>query len=177
MIRKSAGLAGLAAIFLCTAAHAADGLSVELGHNHELRLWRIGVQSDWERTWSAGRTWEIGGYWDFAFGGWRNGEGTLYDVGVTPVFRLRRRAPSWPSPSPYLEAAIGFHLLSDLEISSDRIFSTKFQFGDHIGAGMRFGPRGRYDLSVRLQHLSNGGIRRPNPGVDFIQIRLSYHLR
>jgi lipid A 3-O-deacylase len=42
---------------------------------------------------------------------------------------------------------------------------------------MRFGPRDRYDVGLRLQHLSNGGIRKPNPGIDFVQLRLQYHLR
>jgi hypothetical protein len=27
---------------------------------------------------------------------------------------------------------------------------------------------------VRLQHLSNGGIERPNPGINFVQLRLAY---
>ena len=102
----------------------------------------------------------------------RNGEDTIYDVGLTPVFRLEGTAPG----SAYFEAAIGFHLLSDLQIDHDRPFSTRFQFGDHIGVGRRFGPRERYDLSLRLQHLSNGGIRRPNPGIDFLQLRFQYHL-
>ena len=79
--------------------------------------------------------------------------------------------------SPYIEAAIGFHILSDLQINDDRIFSTKFQFGDHVGIGRRFGPANRYDLSLRLQHLSNGNIRKPNPGINFLQLRFQYHLK
>jgi hypothetical protein len=30
---------------------------------------------------------------------------------------------------------------------------------------------------VRLQHLSNGGIRNPNPGINFLVLRVQYLLR
>ena len=33
----------------------------------------------------------------------------------------------------------------------------------------------RYDASVRFQHLSNGGLVQPNPGINFVQLRLAYH--
>lgn len=148
-------------------------MSAEAGYHHDLRMWRAGLQWQWERRWFRGGSFELGGYWDLAAGAWRNGQATIYDVGLTPVFRYAAA----DGGSPYLEAAIGFHLLSDLRVSSDRLFSTRFQFGDHIGAGMRFGPRRRYDLGVRLQHLSNASIRRPNPGIDFVQVRLQYHLK
>ena len=39
----------------------------------------------------------------------------------------------------------------------------------------KFGERYRYDLSLRLQHLSNGGLAHPNPGINFLQMRLAYH--
>ena len=52
-------------------------------------------------------------------------------------------------------------------------FSTRFQFGDHLGVGVR---RGQYDIGLRLQHLSNAGLRNPNPGVNFLQLHLAYEL-
>jgi hypothetical protein len=30
---------------------------------------------------------------------------------------------------------------------------------------------------VRLQHLSNGGMRNPNPGINFLVVRVQYYLR
>lgn len=172
MIRKT--LAATALVLMAVQpARAVDGISTELGFNHDVRMWRAGLQWKWERRWWRGARWELGGYWDLSAGGWRTGQDTVYDLGLTPVFRLEASEPG----SPYFEAAIGFHLLSDLRITDDRIFSTRFQFGDHIGVGRRFGPRARYDISLRLQHLSNGGIRKPNPGIDFLQLRLQYHFR
>jgi hypothetical protein len=57
----------------------------------------------------------------------------------------------------------------------ERRFSTAFQFGDHLAIGYRFGGKGQYDLSWRFQHLSNGGIKQPNDGIDFFQARFQYH--
>ena len=50
-------------------------------------------------------------------------------------------------------------------MSSGTEFSTKFQFGDHWGFGYR---RDRHDFSVRLQHLSNAGIRNSDAKRDRI---------
>ena len=88
---------------------------------------------------------------------------------MTPVWRYA------PAPrGAYLEAAIGFHLLSDSHINRDLDFSTRFQFGDHVGAGYRFDE---YDLQLRFQHLSNGGMRNPNPGINFLVLRLQRWLK
>ena len=105
---------------------------------------------------------------ELTFGGWNAEEDTVYDLGFTPVFRFVRSRGQ-----PYFEAAIGFHVLSDLDFKDGVQTSTHFQFGDHIGAGIVYG---RYDWSVRLRHLSNAGIRNPNPGINFLQLRLQYSL-
>jgi lipid A 3-O-deacylase len=170
MIRKS-----LAAGALCLAAaapaRAVDGYSVEAGHGDEdTNLVRVGVQWKWHWKARERHRFHMTGYWDLSFGAWSK-DHTLYDVGFTPVFRLQRE----DGPGPYAEAAIGFHFLSEVNIAQGRVFSSHFQFGDHIGLGYRFGEGGKYDVSVRVQHLSNGGIDRPNPGINFLQLRLQYH--
>ena len=133
-------------------------MSVEAGRasDGDVNLARGGLQWQGSRRWLS---------WDLSFGGWTGGHGPVYDLGFTPVARLGR--------SPYLEAGVGAHVLSDLDVGTGRDLSTHFQFGDHVGVGLRFG---NYDLGVRLQHLSNGGLRNPNPGINFVILRLQYHL-
>ena len=158
-------------LLLCFAApaRAIDSLSLEYGRgNDRTDLWRIGAQWQWDKRWWQRGGWHLGAYWDLQLGEWRNGR-DVYDLSITPVFRYQR---SSGDVIPYVEAAIGFHLLSDVSISRQRIFSTRFQYGDHVGVGAVIG---RHDLSVRLQHLSNGGIARPNPGINFLVLR--YQLR
>jgi hypothetical protein len=159
------------ALLCCFAgpARAVDSASFEAGRGEEhTDLWRIGLQWRWDKRWLEAGGWHLGAYWDLQFGQWNNGQ-DITDFGLTPVFRYQR---SSGEVIPYFEAAIGFHVLSDLRITRVRRFSTKFQFGDHLGAGVRFGP---HDVGVRIQHVSNGGIARPNPGINFLVLRYQLH--
>jgi lipid A 3-O-deacylase len=158
------------------AASAIDGVAVELGRGNGTDMARIAVQSDWQKQWFRGSDWHVGGYWDLGVGQWHHGSVAagqnedITEIGLTPVFRLQQN----DKRGLYGEAGIGFHLLSRTSIG-DKRFSTAFQFGDHIGVGYRFGAKGAYDVSYRFQHLSNGGIKQPNNGINFSQIRLQYH--
>jgi lipid A 3-O-deacylase len=158
-------------------AYGSDGASFEIGSGvgNGAEMWRIGVYWDWKRKWLETGNWHVGGYWEAQVGQWSGpGKRTVTDLGLTPVFRFQQTSPA--KISPYVEAAIGFHLISPTSFDENRHFSTAYQFGDHIGAGARFGERGRYDLSLRFQHLSNGGIKQPNDGINFLQLRLQHHL-
>ena len=169
-------------VVLMPQARAIDGMSVELGTSDSshtsVDMARVGVQWNWPWRWALGSNWHVGGYWDLSLGYWDNDSRnrihkSITEVGFTPVFRLQQTNPG--ALAPYLEAAIGFHLLSHSAISPDRRLSTKFQFGDHLGVGLRFGPRHAFDLGYRYQHLSNAGIEEPNQGINFHQLRLQYH--
>ena len=129
---------------LVSSAHALDGVSFEVGGGEEnTDLWRLGLQWRWQKRWFAESAWTLGAYWDLQLGRW------------SALLRGRDR----------------FHLLSDPRINADTNFSTHFQYGDHLAAGVLFGPQQRYDLGLRAQHLTNGGIAHPNPGVNFIELR------
>ena len=137
---------------------------------------RVAVQWDWQSRWLQMSDWHVSGYWDLGLGQWHRSDappGTnkdITEIGLTPVFRIQPNGLA----GPYAEAAIGFHLLSKTKIG-DKNMSTNFQFGDHVGVGYRFGAKQSLDLGYRFQHLSNAGIKRPNPGINFHQIRLQYH--
>ena len=169
-------------LLLVPTARAVDSMSFVLGtsdsSNASVDMVRIGVQWNWSKRWAIGQNWHIGGYWDLDFGYWSNDSprktnNGMNDVGFTPTFRLQQT--SMGAISPYLEGAIGFHLLSETSVSEKRRFSTTFQFGDHLGVGVRFGYRHAMDLGYRYQHLSNAGIKHPNNGIEFHQVRFQYH--
>jgi len=169
-------LAAAALVLACSfalPARAVDGISVEAGSGSEgVKLGRIGAQWNWQKQWLKGPEWHVGGYWDLQLGEWhRSGHAQVTDLGLTPTFRLEQNT----GYGPYLEGAIGFHYLSSKDISNGKQFSTNFQFGDHVGAGVRFGEKGQYDVQLRLQHLSNAGIKHPNPGINFGILRFQYH--
>jgi lipid A 3-O-deacylase len=172
----------LLVLVLVPAARAVDGISLGIGTSNSSQtsvdVARIGLQWNWVKRWALGSNWHLGGYWEVDFGQWSNDSprrtnSSVTEIGFTPVFRLQ---PTHPGPiSPYAEAGIGFHLLSDTSVSEQRRFSTMFQFGDHMGLGIRFGQKHAFDLGYRYQHLSNAGIKHPNHGINFHQVRLQYN--
>lgn len=169
MIRKIAVAAAAAVLLLSSAAvRAIDGMAVEIGAGEERTVMlRLSVTDRWrKREPRRPEGWRLAGYWEYTAGLWDNPDDSTAELAVTPVFRFERGRV-------YVEGAIGFHLVQT-HISAHRSFSTAFQFGDHLGAGYYFGP---YDLCLRVQHLSNGGIAQPNPGINFVLVRLHYPLQ
>jgi len=108
-----------------------------------------------------------------AIGRWSgNGENAssvwFTQVGLTPVLRLQPR--SWPRGL-FVEAGIGANVIVPIYHSDDKHFSTEFNFGDHLAIGRQFGDHREQEIALRLQHFSNAGIREPNPGENFQQLR------
>ena len=167
------------ALALPAQAYAVDGFSIEAGNGMGTDMMRAGIQWDWHKQWFDHGGWHLGGFWDASVGQWRGhaqigGNQNITDFGLTPVFRYQRNSSLF-GIVPYVEGAVGFHLISPTYINADRKFSTSYQFGDHVGAGFRFGDKAQYDLTYRFQHLSNGSIKEPNQGINFNQIRFAYH--
>ncbi|WP_436289524.1 acyloxyacyl hydrolase [Variovorax paradoxus] len=150
-----------------------DAIYTQGGAGTEVRSLGIGIT--WDVPWQRSTSWGLlTSHLDFSLGGWRttgvdtfNGRRTVTQIGLTPVFRL------WLQDSSkyFLEAGIGTNIISPHYQNREKRFSTSFNFGDHIAIGLRFGPNGRDELTLRLQHFSNAGIKHPNPGENFIQVR------
>lgn len=174
---KTARLALSVSLFLAvTSAQAVDGYTVELGHGDDsTELLRVHAKWNWDKRWFESGNWHLTGYWEATLGHmWGDGGGArkLWDVGLTPVFRLQSNGSR---TGPYVEGAIGAHFLSGARINHKRQFGTSFNFGDHLGFGYVFGQRGQYDLGYRLQHMSNSGLKKPNDGINFHEVRLTYN--
>lgn len=112
-------------------------------------------------------------YGEFVVGEWfvhepRTGDRSRFtQFGLTPVLR---------------SAAVRSSRLASGSMSSrrkfrdnDRMFSTRFNFADHVAIGTRFGPAQANEISLRAEHFSNGGIRHPNPGQNFVELRYARH--
>lgn len=89
-------------------------------------------------------------------------------VGVVPMLRYRfsRGRSDW-----FVEAGIGVSAMDARYRTQDRQFSGTFNFVDVISAGRSFGAQRRQELSLRVTHYSNAGIKKPNPGENFMQLR------
>ena len=171
--------AGAAALLLASVpASAMDvhGMSIEAAKGSNSTMLRIGVQRDIDRTWFRSERYHLGAYWDLSLGAWRGDshrgrkgvDQNLWDIGLTPTFRYQRHDKrGW-----YGEGAIGVHYLSEVWKNGSKEFSTRFQFGDHVGVGYVF-PSG-LDLALKFQHYSNGGIKSPNDGANFLILKAGF---
>lgn len=176
------GLALLGAPALGGAASWADTLApsavyAQAGAAVRAHTLVFGAVWDWSWLYHAERG-AVTGYWELSFGRWAS-RGTpggrssawVTQLGVTPVLRWYPAAPGTAGSGAFVEAGIGANLLAPLYRSHDKRFSTTFNFGDHLAVGWRLGPAQRQEVSLRVQHFSNAGIRHPNPGEDFVQLR------
>jgi len=168
----------LAAALLCsaaTSAHAVEGISLIYGQGNSVDVFGIEARTGEWRRWQLGNAWHMSAYGMGSVANWHAREHTenkeLWDFGLAPVLRLERPGAG---AVPYVEASLGAHLLSRRRINGNREFSTAFQFGEFVGGGVLFGPRQNFGIGVRLQHVSNGGIRNPNPGLTFTSVALRY---
>jgi lipid A 3-O-deacylase len=89
-------------------------------------------------------------------------------LGLLPLVRLRLDGGHSPW---FIEGGIGVSLMDRIYHTQNKEFSTKFNFVDVLGAGRSFGADRRRELSLRVSHVSNGGIKKPNPGENFLQLR------
>ncbi|MDO5654163.1 MAG: acyloxyacyl hydrolase [Brachymonas sp.] len=165
-------LGGALLLALAGPAHAVDwSLSGGLSEKHSVK--KAGIIAGWNRAeplW-AGQKWELAlrhelelAYWDVP-----KAKDNIIEAGYSPILRFQQRATG-DGARFFAEASIGLRLLSHTHITPTRTLSTAFQFSDVIGAGVQWGPQARSTLGVRIQHLSNAGIKRPNPGINFAQI-------
>lgn len=172
-------IGALAALLLSLPCYAIDldGISAEVGDGHQVRMLRVGLQSNWDRRWFQSNGTHIGGYWDAALAQWRglayhNVRGqhqNIMIVGLTPVFRFEADdGKGW-----YIEGGVGANLLSKLYDNDDDYLSTAFQFNDHVGIGYVLAKG--WDIGLKFEHFSNGGIKKPNSGVNFMLIRVARH--
>lgn len=163
-------------IFASSSAMAVDSASLEFATGNKTKMLRLGLQSYWDKQWFASNGTHLGGYWDATLAEWQenrfqsisDNKQNLTDIGITPVFRFQNDSKK----GLYGEAAVGLHVLSEIYDNNGRHFSTNFQFGDHIGVG--YVMQDGWDLSFKIQHYSNGGIKHPNPGVNFAVLKLGH---
>ena len=95
-----------------------------------------------------------------------NGRKGFTHFALVPILRMHFGSSAW-----FADAGIGVSVTDQLFVSQTKQFTTAFNFVDVVGVGLGFGTGRAQNLSVRIQHVSNAGIRRPNPGQNFLQLR------
>jgi len=152
-----------------------DSMSIEYGTGPQQRMARLAVQSDWDKQWFASNGRHLSGYWEANLGLWRlnaydNVRGrnkNIGTIGLTPVFRYQNDNKL----GLYAEIGIGINLFSSLYKNEDKVLSTAFQFGDHLGVGY---TTAKWDFGLKYQHYSNASIKSPNAGANWLIAKAAY---
>ena len=150
-----------------------SGYVVQAGAG-DSRTWNASVGLTWPWAWKTSLLGtELGGvteayvaHWDApGAGGGRRG---FTQLALVPVFRFRFEQGRSPW---FAEAGVGLSAMDQHFVTPDKQFTTSFNFVDVVGVGRSFGVARGQELGLRLQHVSNAGIRVPNPGQNFVQLR------
>jgi len=164
-----------ACALLATAAHA-EGLDASLAAGTAeagVRKFSLIVGTTRPDPLWQGQEWRLMLRHEVELAAWRVPRARdLVEAGYSPVLRLER--PLEGGSTLFVEGSIGARLLSHTRVAPDRSLSTAFHFADMVGVGVQWGRHGRSSLGLRFQHLSNLGIKRPNPGMDFLQVRYTH---
>jgi len=138
----------------------------------EANVSKLGVIAGWTQPaplWQ-GAQWRLRLRHEVELAAWRVPKARdLLELGYSPVLRLERPLRGGQALL-FVEGSIGARLLSHTRVAPERSLSTAFQFSDMLGVGVQWGAQGRSALGLRYQHVSNLGIKRPNPGLDFGQL-------
>ena len=169
--------AGLLAAAALPAAQAIDftpdGYSLQAGGGESSTIAGAGVIWDWN-FWRLRPKTELTAHTELMLNGWRaddfsGGSRTYWQAVLLPTLRMRMGQGSSPW---FLEVGIGASYMNHKLESPDKQFGTQWNFYDVLGAGYTFGGAfGHHELGLRLVHISNGGVKEPNPGQDFLQVR------
>lgn len=180
--RAGIAAAALTALFPCAGARAEDGARraadewrwfVEAGRASDAVAARAGASLDWPAHWRIGGA-ILTGYTEASLGAWKatrpaaDSRSSFAHVAVTPVLRLWLvDRQGW-----FAEGGIGAGVIAPKFTTRERRFSTTFNFGDHVGVGWRSAAPAAWEIALRYEHFSNGSIKRPNPGDEFLQLRV-----
>ncbi|WP_092951769.1 acyloxyacyl hydrolase [Paracidovorax konjaci] len=187
--RSRAALAARSAFFML-AATAALGVQAQTANaptpsvyvqggwaEHQTDSATVGVTLPWASWRSELLGHEVRGYWDIYASRWSfdavpGGASHTTLVGVTPTFRLR---PDNGRSAFFWEGGVGVTYMDKRFHTPEKEFSTRYNFATHLGLGYSLGARREHEVMLRVQHLSNAGIKKPNPGDNFLQVRYAYH--
>jgi len=136
-------------------------LSAGFGVGWEWRWRRIAAGGEW-----SGQTVVFFNHWraDAAGGGRQD----FWQAGLVPLLRYRfaRGRSPW-----FVEGGIGLAVTDRYYITPSKVFGSRLNFSDNLAVGMNLDPQWRQEVSLRRQHTSNAGIRRPNPGEELLLLR------
>ena len=150
-----------------------DGVAVQAGAGGKgTNMAGVGLVWDWD--FQRLRKAQLTAHTELMVNHWRSdavsGSGSegLTQLVLLPTLRMRlaRGASPW-----FMELGVGVSWMDQRFATPRKEFGSRWNFYDTIGLGYNFGAAHAHELALRWVHVSNGGLKKPNPGQDFIQLR------
>jgi hypothetical protein len=128
---------------------------------------------DWYRTF--GMHGFVHPYSEFLLSYWEGEEGhtgvsSLHEAGLSLLLRYVYTRLPLAKVRPYVDAGFGLHYLTEDRIEGKEL-GRHWQAGSNIGIGLMFPRSERFELGLRLRHLSNAGTDEFNWGVNQLLLR------
>ena len=149
-------------------AHPAVHVAVGRDPSHDVNKYELGVNFNTPIQYGNPQGWLFRLQAEFNVAGWDARSGTnqqnLFEFGISPIFRVEKRGSYFV---PFAEASVGLRVLSHTGTSDQHRMGSAFQFSDMVGVGVGFGKNANTEVGFRFQHISNAGIKEPNPGSNY----------
>lgn len=150
-------------------SNAMQGVGLALGYNSDYEKLTLSYDTPtlWTHQFQNSESHidldlELGlSYWNAR----RGSPSSMWQVSAIPIIRW------WPTAGFYIEGGVGPTVLSRSQFAGEDL-STRFQFGSYLGTGLLLNKRHR--VGVRYAHYSNANIKKPNPGLDLIELNYTY---
>ena len=150
-----------------------DGASLQAGFGGKgTSLAGLGIVWDWDFQ-RMRRKAELTAHTEVMVNHWRynaigDGSAQLTQIVLLPSLRMRldRGASPW-----FIELGIGASWMDQGFETPRKRFGSRWNFYDMMGIGRSFGAEHEHELGLRWVHVSNAGLKQPNPGQDFLQVR------
>lgn len=142
----------------------------------DTQAWIVGTTVPWKQ-WSA--PWAGGalrGHWDLYLGQWAadGATGRTHSTVLGAGAALQWRPAQGHSPW-FIEAGTGLNYAKPRFITATKEMGTRLNFASHLAVGYQHGAQQEHEWQLRIQHSSNGSLKKPNPGQNFLQLRYARH--
>lgn len=135
----------------------------------------LGVTLPWKQ-WTYGlASGQVTGHWDLSASLWSSqqhaGRQQILAVGIVPSLRWRgdQGRSAW-----FAQVGTGLSFANKYYSTVHKTFSTRYNFATHLAVGMNFGAQRQHEWMLRVEHVSNAGLKDPNPGENFLQLRYAH---
>ncbi|MCZ2406763.1 MAG: hypothetical protein BGO74_13370 [Burkholderiales bacterium 68-12] len=136
------------------------------------QAWILGATLPWQGWSKALGSGALRGHWDLYLGQWsarlpaQRLHSNVLGVGAALQWRAQEGSAPW-----FVEAGTGLNYAQPRFMD----MSTRLNFASHLALGFEHGAQREHEWQLRLQHSSNGGVKKPNPGQNFLQLRYARH--